>query len=194
MRTKEEDKYKLSPQQNAFLVRLLADPRRNASKAARDVGMHEQSGRRLVATHPGIKAALAEAEKLTESRLEAWANMGEKAQKRLNELLDAEKTWTDMAGNVHSVPDNRVRLGAVKEVLDRELGKARQHVEVDGEINHTQTLDENMLRVILSLVVMKGWTTKEAYDFAMKNPEAVDEWVRNNNSDALGDALDGAVN
>lgn len=190
----DKNNYKLTPQQNAFLVRLLADPRRNASKAARDVGLHEQSGRRLVSTHPAIKAALAEAEKLTENRLEEWSHMGEKAMKRLNELLDAERTWTDHNGEVHSVPDNKVRLGAVKEVLDRELGKPRQQVDIDGEINQTVMLDENVMRVVMSLVVMKGWSTKEAYDFAMKNPEAVDEWVRNNNPDALADALDGTIN
>jgi hypothetical protein len=151
------------PRKAQFVAELVANGG-NASAAARAVGWHPDTGRRLVSRDATIRATLQQVRKQAEGELQDWANLAGRAQHVLAELLDAE--------------DSRVRLMAALAILERALGRVPQKVE--QRVEHRAILKDVEMQAAISLVAEHGLSFTEAVQYVREHPEEVQEWARQN--------------
>lgn len=146
-----------------FIAELMANGG-NQSKAAEAVGWNPQHGRRLASKDPEVQAAIVQAKETAQNVLRDWNDLAVKAQNKLEALIDAK--------------DERVAFLAVKETLDRHLGKSTAKVEHSGEVNTKVIEDEGVMMAILTLMGRKNWTLAQAYNYVKGNPREVQEWMQ----------------
>lgn len=127
----------LSPQQSAFLSAYLANGYR-AVEAGQVAGYTKNYSHKLVSKGGALHEWLRVHKLRQAHQLRDWTPLARKAQDRLDTLIESE--------------NENVSLGAVKETLDRSLGKPTQ--ELRGEVEHRVEVTHGggPLRVALAIL------------------------------------------
>lgn len=154
----------------------------NVSRAARMCGMSPEAARYLVRRYSDLQTVVEEAKQLAAERASAvlrpWEVLAPKAQRRLEEALDAERVRITPGGDVVKTPDWKTRLAAAREIMDRTFGKPVTTAQVEVATKTGPTLEPELAQRAMVASLVRGLSPVEAVEWVRAHPDEAEAMVR----------------
>jgi hypothetical protein len=160
---------KMNPKQVALFSAWVINGR-NVSAAARQVGYHPQHARTLFKSHSGFLEAKNYLKDIVLLEDQEWIDCLPQARQTLRSLLNAR--------------DEKVRLWAAKDIVDRAEGKPTTRVDMTIR-DERPSLSDGQLQLVISIMQTTGVSFAEAKAHVEAHPDEAERWIASNVTKSL---------